>query len=205
MQASEGFINPEEYMVGPGDDIFISISGIEERNFNLLINHEGFLYIPRVGVVDLRNKNLEETKKIIESKLNENFKNVDIYIGLGEVRKIKVSLVGNVNKQSTFILTSNSRVLDLFKSSMGLTSTSDFRNIKIISKDSTIKHCDYLAFLRLGDFKQNPYLKDGDVVIVDKVDKTVFVNGQVKYPATYEYRAEETLKDLIDLAGGLTI
>ena len=203
MQASEGFIIPEEYMVGPGDDIFISISGIEERNFNLLINHEGFLYIPRVGVLDLRNKNLAETKKIIESKLNENFKNVDIYIGLGEVRKIKVSLVGNVNKQSSYILTSNSRLLDLIKSSVGLTPTSDIRNIKIISKDSSIKNCDYLAFLRLGDFKQNPYLKDGDVVIVDKVDKTVFINGQVRYPATYEYRVEENLKDFIDLAGGL--
>jgi len=204
MQASEGFISPEEYMVGPGDDIFISISGIEERNFNLLINHEGFLYIPRVGVVDLRNKNLKETKEIIESKLNENFKNVDIYIGLGEVRKIKVSLVGNVNKQSTYILTSNSRLLDLIKSSIGLTFTSDIRNIKIISKDSSIKNCDYLTFLRLGDIKQNPYLKDGDVVIVDKVNKVVSIMGHVLYPASYEFKEGETINDLINLAGGFT-
>ena len=203
MQASEGFIDPVEYMIGPGDNIFISISGIEERIFNLLVNHEGFIYIPRVGVVDVRNKNLDETKKIIEAKLNENFKNVDIYIGLGEVRKIKVSLVGNVNKQSTFILTSNSRLLDLIKNSNGLASTSDIRNIKINSKDGSSRNCDYLAFLRLGDFKHNPYLKDGDVIIVDKVDKTVLINGQVKYPATYEYRMGETLQELIEVAGGL--
>ena len=203
MQASEGFIDPVEYIMGPGDNIFISISGIEERIFNLQINFEGFLYIPKVGVVDLRNKNLEEAKNIIESKLNENFKNVDIYIGLGEVRMIKVSLVGNVKKQSTFVLTSNSRLLDLIKSSSGLTATSDIRNIKINSKDGSIRNCDYLAFLRLGDFKQNPYLRDGDVIIVDKVDKTVLINGQVKYPATYEYRIGETVQDFITLAGGL--
>ncbi|HQI42453.1 MAG TPA: polysaccharide biosynthesis/export family protein, partial [Ignavibacteriaceae bacterium] len=47
MEASEGIINPDDYLVGPGDKIFISISGVEERNFNLLINHEGYLYIPR--------------------------------------------------------------------------------------------------------------------------------------------------------------
>ena len=203
MQASEGFIDPVEYMVGPGDNIFISISGIEERNFNLLINHEGFLYIPRVGVVDLRNRNLEDAKKIIHSKLNENFKNVDIYIGLGEVRKIKVSLVGNVNKQSTYILTSNSRLLDLIKSSAGLTSTSDIRNIKINSKDGSSRNCDYLEFLRLGDFRQNPYLKDGDVIIIDKVDKTIFINGHVKYPGNYEYKEDENLSDFIKLVGGL--
>ncbi len=50
--------------------------------------------------------------------------------------------------------------------------------------------------------KQNPYLNDGDVVLVDKVDQTVYIAGQVKYPATYEYRKDETVKDLIDLAGG---
>jgi polysaccharide export outer membrane protein len=54
----------------------------------------------------------------------------------------------------------------------------------------------------LGDYKQNPFLYDGDVVLVDKVDKTVYITGQVKYPASYEYRNDETVKDLIDLAGG---
>jgi polysaccharide biosynthesis/export protein len=202
MEPSEGILNPEEYMIGPGDNIFISVSGLEENNSNLIVNHEGFLYIPRIGIVDLRNKNLAEAKVIIEKKLRENFKNVDIYVGLGEVRKIKVSLVGDVNTQSTYVVTSTSRLIDLIKISAGLSNTSDIRNIKIVSKDGTTKGCDYLSFLRLGDYKQNPFLNDGDVVLVDKVDKTVFVTGQVKYPATYEYRNDETVKELIDLAGG---
>ncbi|MBK7629709.1 MAG: polysaccharide biosynthesis/export family protein [Ignavibacteriales bacterium] len=71
MQASEGVIDPDEYKVGPGDNIFIAISGIEERDFNLLINHEGFLYIPRIGAVDLRNKSLEEAKLLIRSSLEK--------------------------------------------------------------------------------------------------------------------------------------
>lgn len=202
MEPSEGILNPAEYLIGPGDNIFISISGIEENNSNLIVNHEGFLYIPRIGVVDLRNKNLAEAKIIIEDRLRQNFKNVDIYIGLGEVRKIKVSLVGDVNTQSTYVVTSTARLIDLLKISSGLTNTSDIRNIKIISKNGRIKSCDYLSFLRLGDYKQNPFLYDGDVVLVDKVDETVFITGQVKYPATYEYRKGETVKELIELAGG---
>lgn len=203
MEASEGFIDPNEYQLGPGDNIFISISGIEERNFNLMINHEGILYIPRVGIVDLKNKNLAEGKSLIEKKLNENFRNVDIYVGLGEVRKIKVSLVGDVVKSSSYILTSNSRLLDLIKSSAGLTKTSDYRNIKIKSKNGETRNVDYLKFLRTGNFIDNPYLKDGDVVLIDKTDRTVYINGQIKYPGTYEYKEGESVKDLIDLAGGL--
>jgi polysaccharide export outer membrane protein len=203
MEPSEGIIDPEEYMIGPGDNIFISISGIEEQNSNLIVNHEGYLYIPRVGVVDLRNRSLKDAKTIIELKLKESFRNVDIYIGLGEVRKIKVSLIGNVNTQSTYIVTSNSRLLDLIKSSAGLANTSDIRNIQIISKDGSLRFCDYLSFLRFGDLKQNPYLKNGDIVIIDKVDKTVLITGDVKYSGRYEYKEGETVKELIDLAGGL--
>ncbi|MEO8232816.1 MAG: SLBB domain-containing protein [Ignavibacteriota bacterium] len=203
MQASEGVIDPEEYKVGPGDNIFISVSGIEERDFNLLINHEGFLYIPRIGAVDLRNKSLAEAKEIIREKLEKNFRNVDIYIALGEVRKIKVSLVGNVNNQSSFVLNSNSRLQDILRGSSGIQSTSDLRNIKIISKDGTTGIFDLLSFFRKGDMKQNPYLKDGDIIIIEKVDKIISIVGQVRYPATYEFKDGETLKDLIDLAGGL--
>lgn len=204
MQASEGIINPDEYKVGPGDNIFISISGVEERIFNLLINHEGYLYIPRIGAVDLRNKSLAEAKVLIRSQLEKNFKNVDIYIALGEVRKIKVSLIGNVTNQSSIVLSSNSRLQDLLKNSAGLNSSSDIRNIKIVSKDGTTGVYDLLSFLRNGDFKQNPYLKDGDVVIIERVNKIVSIMGLVLYPATYEFREGETVNDLINLAGGLT-
>ena len=204
MQASEGIINPEEYKVGPGDNIFISVSGIEDHNFNLLINHEGYLYIPRIGAVDLRNKTLAEAKQLIRLSLEKNFKNVDIYIALGEVRKIKVSLIGNVTNQSSIALSSNSRLQDLLKSTTGLKSSSDIRNIKIVSKDGTNGSYDLLSFLREGDFKQNPYLKDGDVVIVERVNKIVSIMGLVLYPATYEFREGETINDLINLAGGLT-
>lgn len=203
MEASEGIINPDEYLVGPGDKIFISISGVEERNFTLLVNHEGFLFIPRVGVADLRHKTLSEAKEIIRNKLNSGFRNVDIYIALADVRKIKVSLIGDVLKPSSYILTSNSRLLDLFKTSPGLKSTSDIRNVSIINRLNDTVNVDFLNFLRLGKIENNPYLSDGDLVIIEKVDKTVFINGQVKYPATYEFRNGESVYDLINLAGGL--
>jgi protein involved in polysaccharide export with SLBB domain len=202
MQASEGIIDPKEYRVGPGDNIFVSISGIEERDFNLLINHEGYLYIPRIGAVDLRNKTLEEAKGLINSSLEKNFRNVDIYIALGEVRKIKVSLIGNVTNQSSIVLSSNSRLQDLLKSTTGLNPSSDIRNIKIVSKDGTKGSYDLLSFLRKGDLKQNPYLKDGDIVLVDPVNKVISIMGQVLYPASYEFKEGETVFDLINLAGG---
>ncbi len=201
--SSEGAIDPEQYKVGPGDILFISISGLDEKIFTPAIDPEGFIYIPRIGAVDLRNKTLAEAKNAIRSRLMKSFKDVDIHISLQNFRKIKVSLLGNVLNPSTYVLSSASRLLDLFVLSSGLTNSSDIRNIKIISRNGAENNIDLLRFLRLGDYSQNPFLNDGDIILVDKAERFISLFGQIKYTGNYEFRENETVKEIIDLSGGL--
>jgi len=201
-EATSGVIDEEKYIVGPGDVLFISISGIQETASKLQIDYEGNLYIPRVGGIDLKNKTLAESKRIIKDKLNYFYKNVDIFISLAEFRRIKVSLIGDVVSPSSITLKSNARLLDLLRSSSGLTETSNYRNITVQSVNGEKNTYDLLTFLRKGDFSNNPLLREGDVVIVDKTDKVVSIVGQIKFPASYEYVEGEDLTELIDLAGG---
>jgi protein involved in polysaccharide export with SLBB domain len=202
--ATEGIINPKEYKVGPGDKFFLSISGVSEINNTLFIDQEGWLYIPKVGGIDLRNTSLADAKDKIRDTILKYYKDVDIFISLVDFRKIKVSLTGDVIKQSIFVLSANCRLIDLIAVSKGFNETSNIRDIKIISKDNTEKKYDFLAFLRFGDYSNNPILVEGDVVLVSKVDRVVQISGEVIYPAVYEYREGETILDLIKLAGGFT-
>ncbi len=202
-EPSEGPIDPMEYVVGPGDILFISISGIEEKNLNVKVNPEGFIFIPQIGVIDLRGKSLFDTKEIIKDRLLKSFKDVDIYITLQNFRKIKVSLIGNVNKASNFVLSSSARLLDAFSISEGVTATSDLRNIRIISRNGKEAKFDLIKFIRVGDLSQNPLLKDGDIIIVDKAERFVALFGHIKYTGNYEYKSNETFADIINLAGGL--
>ncbi|RPI68227.1 MAG: hypothetical protein EHM47_14760, partial [Ignavibacteriales bacterium] len=78
-------------------------------------------------------------------------------------------------------------------------------NIKIISRNGEEKIYDLLTYLRFGDKSENPYLTEGDVVIVDKVDKMITIYGEIKYSGAYEYVEGETVSQLIELAGGLTL
>jgi polysaccharide biosynthesis/export protein len=203
--ATEGSIDPEKYVLGPGDKIFISISGLEEMVFNIIINQEGNLYIPKVGGIDLRNSTLAEGKDKIVSGINRYYKNVDVFVTLMDFRKIKVSLLGNVAKPSSQILPANARLMDLIADSDGLLETSNYRNIKVLGKDGKEEIYDLLTYLRYGDKSQNPYLTEGDVVLVDKVDRMVTIYGEIKYPGIYEYVEGETVSELIELAGGLTL
>ena len=199
---TEGSINPQFYFVGPGDKIFVSIRGIMEQSFNLLIDQEGNLYIPKVGLVDLNGKTLEQSKEIIKQKILDVYKEVNIQISLIDLRKIKVNLIGNVSKPSSFILYSNSRLLDLLLQSNSIKVDSDLRNIKIINKDGNKKFYDLVSFLRLGDKNYNPYLREGDVVFLSRADRTVSILGAVKNPGTFEYVEGETAEHLIQIAGG---
>lgn len=199
----ESGINPDTYIVSPGENIFISVSGIEEINHNLYVNAENYLFIPNVGGINLKGLTLAQARSKIKSVLEKSYKNVDIFISIGTLKKIKVFLVGDVKKPSALILESNAKLMDLFADSSGLNITSSFRNIQIKDASGNIKRYDILSFLRYGDSENNPLLNDGDVVFVDRADKVVTISGAVKYPATYEFVEGETVANLIKLAGGL--
>ncbi len=202
--ATEGIINPEEYRVGPGDKIFISISGVTEISNTFIIDQEGWLYIPRIGGIDLGKNTLAAAREKISDAILRYFKDVDIFISLVDFRMIKISLVGSVTKPAVFVLSANSRLMDLVTGSKQLNDNSDLRNINVISKEGETKNYDLLSFLRFGDFSNNPILVEGDVVLIQKVDKVIRISGQINYPALYEFRSDETIEDLIKLAGGFT-
>ena len=204
LMATDGIINPNEYKVGPGDKLFISISGVKEISSYLVIDQEGWLYIPNVGGIDLANSTLALAKEKVNEAILRYYKDVDIFVSLVDFRMIKVSLSGNVLQPSVFTLPSNSRLMDLITAKKELKETSDIRNIKIVSRDKEVKSYDLLKYLRFGDLTNNPFLLEGDAIIIDKIDKIVIISGEVIYPATYEYKPNETVKDLIELSGGYT-
>ncbi|HSP88365.1 MAG TPA: SLBB domain-containing protein, partial [Ignavibacteriaceae bacterium] len=105
---------------------------------------------------------------------------------------------------SSNVLPANARLMDLISISEGMIESSNYRNIKIINRNGEEIY-DLLSYLRYGDKSNNPYLMEGDIVIVDKVDKIVTIYGEVKYPGIYEFVNDETVLELIELAGGFTL
>ena len=204
ISATDGIVDPNEYQVGPGDKLFISISGVKEISSYLIIDQEGWVYIPRVGGIDLTNSTLSEAKQKINDAILKYYRNVDLFISLVDFRMIKVSLIGNVIKPTVFTLPANSRLMDLFDNIKEIKETSDIRNIKVISRNNETKSYDLLKFLRFGDLSSNPVLIEGDAVLVEKINKVVAISGEIIYPAIYEFREGESIADFIKLAGGFT-
>lgn len=204
LAASEGWLNDEEYFVGPGDRLTISIAGVNNYFHTLTIDQEGYLLVPQAGQIDLRDLTLSQAKESIQNALLNYFKDIEIQISLIDVRKIKVRLSGFVDKPISFVLPANTRLIDFMVNAVELKPTADLRNIKIVSVDNSEKFYDLLSVLRLADSKNNPYLREGDIIIISKNDMYVQVFGSVLYPGTYEFVENETIDELIKLAGGPT-
>ena len=81
------------------------------------------------------------------------------------------------------------------------------RLIRLISSSGTEKIIDYLRFERTGDLSYNPVLKDGCLVHVPLINVgvgVVHIFGAVKSPGEYEFRSDDRLLDLVEIAGGFS-
>ncbi len=199
---SDGIISPDEYYIGPGDKLLLVISGVVEQTYQLSVDQECNIYIPKAGIIDLKNLSLSKTKERIIKELSLIYKNVSLQISLIDFKTIKVSLIGNVLRGGSYALSGNSRLMDLIIISSGLQNSSDLRNINIISTTNDTSKYDLISFLRLGDKRNNPYLREGDIVVIDRSDKLVSVYGAVKNPGIFEFVENETVKKIIELTGG---
>ena len=198
-------IDPEKYLLGPGDILRVYI--IRETNetvsFNLTVSPTGYVLVPLVGNIKVLNVTLKDATNEISRQLIRFYPRSNIIVDLVNIKRINVIITGEVGNPGTYKVSAISTLDDVIKIAGGLKSSASTRNIQIKRGDKVI-NVDYMRFLKYGDVEQNPYMEEGDFIYVPIIGKSVKIVGQVRNPGVYEIRGNERLKDIIDMAGGLT-
>jgi len=198
-------IDPEKYLLGPGDILRVYI--IRETNetvsFNLTVSPTGYVLVPLVGNIKVLNVTLKDATNEISRQLIRFYPRSNIIVDLVNIKRINVIITGEVANPGTYKVSAISTLDDVIKTAGGLKSSASMRNIQIKRGDKVI-NVDYMRFLKYGDVEQNPYMEEGDFIYVPIIGKSVKILGQVRNPGVYEIRGNERLKDIIDMAGGLT-
>jgi len=199
---------PVNYILGPDDQLNINVYGNSIVNWKLDVSPEGNINIPGVGVVNVSGKTIEQATSVIKGKLAANNYAVGhgttVQVTLGNIRSIKVIMVGQLVKPGTYTLPSLATVFNALYAAGGPNNNGSFRQIEIIRNNSVIRRLDIYDFLVKGDQKNNIALQDQDIVRVPTYRNRVELAGQVKSPAQFEVIPGETLKDVIAFAGGFT-
>lgn len=200
---------PKDYVLGAGDELFVDIYGNSEQYYQSTITPDGYLLLENIGPVKLSGLTIEQSKARLTTKLATYYTGLTgtspstfLSLSLGQTRSIKVSIVGEVELPGTYNLSAFSTVINSLYVCGGISENGTLRQVRVVRNGQPLATVDLYDFLVNGNATNNIVLQDNDVVIVRPYSNRVTLRGAVKTPALFELKEDETVKDLLNYAGG---
>ncbi len=194
---------PDNYILSKGDTLKISIYGSQNNSYEVAVDKEGSINIPKIGKLNLENKEYSEAKKYLINKLNSFYPNSEAFISIVDLKTITITVVGEAKNPGQYNLPALSKVKDALIYASGVSQIGSLRNIKVLRNDKVISNFDLYSLLKNGKSKGDLVLRSGDVVFVPIAKKSIKVLNGVKNPAIYELKNNENLQKVIAYSGGL--
>jgi len=207
---SENLATPENYKLGPGDEVIIDIWGTNQNTIRQTISPDGFINIEGIGLVYLTGMKVKEADSYMRRQLNKIYSvdgegaQSEIKLTLGAIRTIQVNVMGEVAAPGTYFLSSLSTVYHALYRAGGFSDLGSVRNIELIRDGKKQADIDIYDFIIKGQSSEDVTLQEGDIILVPTYESLVSAYGKVKRPMIYEMKEGETVKDLIAYAGGFT-
>jgi protein involved in polysaccharide export with SLBB domain len=191
-----------DYILGPGDNIIIYLWGKVEKEYNLTVDRQGKIFIPKVGEAVVWGLKLSEFEGRISKKLSQAYSDFRVSISLGKIRSIRVYLTGEVRKPGAYTISSLTTLFNALYLAGGPNERGSMRNIKLVRNNRVEAAVDLYQFLLKGDSRSDVRLSSGDAIFVPIAGPRATISGRVKRPAVYELQGGETVSQLLELAGG---
>lgn len=197
---------PLNYILGPGDELQISIYGVQEYNANIPVSTEGKISIQYVGQISVAGMPIEAATQKIKSAIANVYSTVrsgqsQVSVSLGQIRTIKITVVGG-KQPGNYSISSLATVYNALHLAGGPGKNGSYRNIELIRNNKVFRNIDIYRFLVKGDQSDNVNLKDNDVIRIPAYNHRVTVEGEVKRPGIFEMKKGETFSDLLNFSSG---
>lgn len=207
-EPNENAATPENYRLGPGDQLTIDLWGDNEASIVQTVTPEGNIFISQIGRIQLSGLSINDAQNKISRLLKSKYANIgsgtSVSVRLSQIRTIMVNVMGDVVTPGTYRLSSFSTVFNALYRAGGVTDNGSMRAIKVIRGGQEIASVDTYGYLFDGKSDSDITLQDGDVVIVPTYVNLVSIKGKVKRPMLYEMLPDETLAELLEYSGGFT-
>ncbi|MEG2319831.1 MAG: SLBB domain-containing protein, partial [Mucinivorans sp.] len=198
---------PSNYILAAGDELNINIWGAAEENYKVVVSPDGNIQIPNVGLIQLSGVSIKMAEGRIKAHLMQKVEglrdgSVFINVSLGNIRSIKVNIVGEAQAPGTYTLPSLATLFNALYVAGGVNNIGSLRNIKLYRRGALVASLDVYDYLLDGKQDVDMRLEDDDMIMIEPYANMVTVVGGVKRPMTYEMLKNETLATLISYSGG---
>ena len=194
----------DDYIMGPGDEVVVSLRGQENSDFRTSVDRNGRVVLPRLAPIPASGRSFGSFRQDVDAAIHRAYVASTASTAIGRVRQISVLVSGEVNIPGQRIVTGLSSVVDALLLSGGAKKTGSLRNVRIQRQghDYVVDLYSVLTGSGAGGAMR---LADGDRIIVSPLGPTVAVAGLVRRPGIYELPARTggmTARNLLALAGG---
>ena len=192
------------YILGPGDELRIQLSGQVNRQISVTVDRSGNITLPDVGNVHVAGLAYGALGDYLRTEVGRYFRNFDLNVNLGSLRSIQVFVVGQARRPGSYTISSLSTLLNGLFASGGALPSGSLRDVQVMRGGKTIVHFDIYDLLLHGDKSQDISLSTGDVIFIPPVGPQVAAVGSINNPAIYELRGETNVCQVLKLAAGET-
>lgn len=193
---------PQNYVLGPGDQLIIDVYGDTQKSEQLTVSPDGDVNVPDYGPVHVAGLSVSAAQSRVRSKLGTYYESSDIKVTVGQTRTILVNVMGEVKAPGTYTLSAFATVFHALYMAGGVSDLGTLRNIKVYRQGRQISVVDVYEFILNGRLAGNVRLQDNDVIQVGPFESIVDISGRVKRPMAYELRKNESLSTLLKYSGG---
>ena len=195
-----------DYTVGPGDEIVIRGWGAIDIDHRSTVDRNGMLNLPRVGSFSVAGVKASDLERHLRGQIGRLFTNFNLSVSLGQLRAVKVFVVGPAQRPGVYTLASQSTLLSALVAAGGPAGNGSMRKVLLRRDGRIVSELDVYEFLVQGDKSRDLQLVAGDVIVVQAVGPRVALTGAIDTPAIYEIKtAQEPVREILRYAGGAPI
>jgi protein involved in polysaccharide export with SLBB domain len=194
---------PPGYLLGPDDEIVVTLRGRVARNITARIDRDGRLTLPDLAPIPAAGRSLGQLRAELDARLARELPGTEAFVAVGAVRQVQVFVGGEVVRPGFQALTSLASVLDALAAAGGVKRTGSLRAIRIDGPGGT-RRVDLYGVLSGRGEAPDLSLTAGDRIVVPPLGGTVAIAGEVGRPAIYELPPEVPvlpLREALALAG----
>ena len=194
-----------DYVLGPGDELVIDYWGTSAQHIQRSVDREGRMSVPEAGSLVVAGRTLGDVRQAIQKMLSGQLRGVTVDVTLGKLRTVRVYVVGDVKNPAAYDISSLSTALSALIAAGGPTDTGSYRTVKHYRGKTLVEEVDLYDLMLKGVSSGEVHIESGDSILVPPIGPQVTVAGKVRRPAIYELRHEQTLDQILDLAGGVPV
>jgi protein involved in polysaccharide export with SLBB domain len=192
-----------DYRLGPGDVVEVQIVGrVDVNRQQVVVDPEGNVALPPLGTINVGGRTLLEANRIITARARSIFRFADVSITVHTPRAFETIVSGEVERPGTLQASATQRLHEVILATGGVTPRGSVRHVQV-RRNGVVTEVDLLLFELRGDVSQNPFVQEGMRIHVPPRRAAVTLQGDVRRPGEYELPNGGSLRELLELTGGL--